>query len=110
MMSLALTLLFLASSAQTGSVRALAVPASAPVVADVEEVAKESLALMSSGIKEHEPGQVAEALGDIDDVYAKVSPKTRKKINKALGTQIKIETTQSLPEGGDCCMRRIWVE
>jgi len=33
-----------------------------------------------------------------------------KEINKALGTNIKIETTKSLPEGGDCCLRRIWVE
>ncbi|UCG33613.1 MAG: hypothetical protein JSU68_03065 [Phycisphaerales bacterium] len=31
-------------------------------------------------------------------------------INKALGTNVKIETTHSLPEGGDCCLRRIWVE
>jgi len=31
-------------------------------------------------------------------------------INKALGTTIKIETQCSLPGGGDCCRRRIWVE
>jgi hypothetical protein len=31
-------------------------------------------------------------------------------INKALGTNVKIETQCSLPEGGDCCLRRIWVE
>ncbi len=31
-------------------------------------------------------------------------------INKALGTDIKIETQCSLPAGGDCCLRRIWVE
>ena len=31
-------------------------------------------------------------------------------INKALGTSIKIETTSSLPAGGDSCVRRIWVE
>ncbi|MHC4107943.1 MAG: L-2-amino-thiazoline-4-carboxylic acid hydrolase [Planctomycetota bacterium] len=31
-------------------------------------------------------------------------------INRALGTNIRIETTSSLPEGGDCCLRRIWVE
>ncbi len=31
-------------------------------------------------------------------------------INKALGTNIEIETKCSLPEGGDCCLRRIWVE
>ncbi len=31
-------------------------------------------------------------------------------INKALGTNIKIETQCSLPAGGDCCRRRIWVE
>ncbi|MHC4945889.1 MAG: hypothetical protein ACYTG7_22985 [Planctomycetota bacterium] len=33
-----------------------------------------------------------------------------KVINEALGTNVKIETQKSLPEGGDCCMRRIWVE
>ncbi len=31
-------------------------------------------------------------------------------INKALGTNIKIETQCSLPTGGQCCLRRIWVE
>lgn len=31
-------------------------------------------------------------------------------INKALGTHIKIETKCSLPAGGNCCLRRIWVE
>ena len=31
-------------------------------------------------------------------------------INKALGTNIKIETKCSLPAGGDHCRRRIWVE
>lgn len=31
-------------------------------------------------------------------------------INKTLGTNIKIETKCSLPEGDDCCLRRIWVE
>ena len=31
-------------------------------------------------------------------------------INKKLGTNIKIETTESLPNGDACCMRRIWVE
>jgi hypothetical protein len=31
-------------------------------------------------------------------------------INKALGTNIRIETQKSLPDGGDCCLRRIWVE
>jgi hypothetical protein len=31
-------------------------------------------------------------------------------INKVLGTKIKIETQCSLPAGGQCCLRRIWVE
>lgn len=31
-------------------------------------------------------------------------------INKELGTNVKIETQKSLPGGGDCCLRRIWVE
>jgi hypothetical protein len=30
-------------------------------------------------------------------------------INKALGTNIRIETKMSLPEGGNGCVRRIWV-
>ncbi len=29
-------------------------------------------------------------------------------INKALGTDIKIETQASLPKGDPCCLRRIW--
>jgi len=31
-------------------------------------------------------------------------------INKALGTNVKIETQCALPEGGKCCLRRIWVD
>jgi hypothetical protein len=31
-------------------------------------------------------------------------------INERLGTNVKIETTESLPEGGTCCLRRIWEE
>lgn len=31
-------------------------------------------------------------------------------INKALGTNIKIETQKSLPDGDNCCLRRVWVE
>jgi hypothetical protein len=31
-------------------------------------------------------------------------------INKALGTNVKIETKHSLAAGDDCCLRRIWVE
>lgn len=31
-------------------------------------------------------------------------------INKELGTKIRMETTEALPEGGTCCMRRFWVE
>ena len=31
-------------------------------------------------------------------------------INKALGSTIRIETKCALPAGGDCCLRRIWVE
>jgi hypothetical protein len=36
--------------------------------------------------------------------------KTIDYMNEALGTNVKIETTMSLPDGNDCCMRRIWVE
>jgi hypothetical protein len=32
------------------------------------------------------------------------------KINEALGSNIRIETSSALPEGADCCLRRIWVE
>ncbi len=35
---------------------------------------------------------------------------TVNEINKELGTKIKIETRKSLPEGGECCLRRIWVD
>lgn len=31
-------------------------------------------------------------------------------INRALGANLKFETKCSLPEGGDCCLRRLWVE
>lgn len=31
-------------------------------------------------------------------------------INRALGTKIRLETKCALPEGGDCCLRRIWVD
>jgi len=31
-------------------------------------------------------------------------------INKALGTRVRIETRCSLPDGGPCCLRRLWVE
>jgi len=30
-------------------------------------------------------------------------------INKTLGTNVKIETLKSLPDGDDCCLRRIWI-
>ena len=36
--------------------------------------------------------------------------RTVEEINKALGTNVKIETTMSLPDGDDCCLRRFWVE
>lgn len=31
-------------------------------------------------------------------------------INRTLGSNVKVETKCSLPEGGDCCLRRIWEE
>ncbi len=31
-------------------------------------------------------------------------------INRALGSNLRIETTQALPDGSDCCLRRIWSE
>lgn len=31
-------------------------------------------------------------------------------INRMLGTNIRVETQCSLPDGDDCCLRRIWVE
>ena len=36
--------------------------------------------------------------------------KTVEYINEKLGTIVKIETTKALPDGDDCCLRRIWVE
>ena len=35
---------------------------------------------------------------------------TIKDINEKLGTRIRFETQRSLPEGHECCLRRIWVE
>ncbi|RLB64589.1 MAG: hypothetical protein DRI90_04200 [Deltaproteobacteria bacterium] len=31
-------------------------------------------------------------------------------VNKALGTKLRVETTQALPDGDPCCLRRFWVE
>jgi hypothetical protein len=31
-------------------------------------------------------------------------------LNKALASDVRVETKCSLPAGGDCCLRRIWVE
>ncbi len=31
-------------------------------------------------------------------------------INRELGTRLRFETAASLPEGGDCCLRRLWVD
>lgn len=31
-------------------------------------------------------------------------------VNKALGTRLRVETIESLPEGGKSCLRRFWVE
>jgi hypothetical protein len=31
-------------------------------------------------------------------------------INEALGTRLRMETLEALPEGGTCCLRRFWVE
>jgi len=33
---------------------------------------------------------------------------TIRTINEELGTKLRFETLSSLPEGGDCCLRRIW--
>lgn len=49
-------------------------------------------------LKEDQPGC---------DLWFEVSLKD---INKKLGTNLKIETRSSLPEGGETCTRRIWVE
>ena len=31
-------------------------------------------------------------------------------VNAALGTKLRVETTEALPDGGKCCLRRFWVE
>jgi hypothetical protein len=31
-------------------------------------------------------------------------------VNAALGTKIRVETKEALPDGGSCCLRRFWVE
>lgn len=35
---------------------------------------------------------------------------TIRTINEKLGTKIRFETLSALPDGGDCCLRRIWEE
>jgi hypothetical protein len=35
---------------------------------------------------------------------------TIRTINEKLGTSLRFETLSALPEGGDCCLRRIWRE
>lgn len=32
------------------------------------------------------------------------------RVNKDLGTNLKVETLDALPNGGDCCRRRFWTE
>lgn len=31
-------------------------------------------------------------------------------VNQALGTRLRFETLEAMPEGGSCCLRRFWVE
>ena len=31
-------------------------------------------------------------------------------INRELSTKLRVETLETLPEGGGCCLRRFWVE
>jgi hypothetical protein len=31
-------------------------------------------------------------------------------VNRELGTKLRVETLETLPEGGSCCLRRFWVE
>ncbi|MBN2359121.1 MAG: L-2-amino-thiazoline-4-carboxylic acid hydrolase [Deltaproteobacteria bacterium] len=31
-------------------------------------------------------------------------------INQAFGTRLRVATTESLPDGGKCCLRRFWVD
>lgn len=35
---------------------------------------------------------------------------TIRTINEKLGTKLRFETISALPDGGDCCLRRIWQE
>lgn len=35
---------------------------------------------------------------------------TVRTINEKLGTKLRFETQSALPDGGDCCRRRFWVE
>jgi len=41
------------------------------------------------------------------DVWFKVAIED---VNKALGSNLKFETSEALPDGGKCCLRRIWSE
>ncbi|MFQ5654318.1 MAG: hypothetical protein ACE5GW_06270 [Planctomycetota bacterium] len=35
---------------------------------------------------------------------------TVRRINERLGASLRVETLKTLPDGDDCCLRRIWVE
>lgn len=56
----------------------------APVSAQVDEVALEALDVIEEAVDDHEPGKVAEALRDLDDVYDKLSERTLKKVHRGL--------------------------
>ncbi len=36
--------------------------------------------------------------------------KTLERVNRELGTNLRCETLDSLPDGGECCRRRLWAE
>ncbi|MCX6154142.1 MAG: L-2-amino-thiazoline-4-carboxylic acid hydrolase [Candidatus Kapabacteria bacterium] len=51
-------------------------------------------------------GLLAEDRPGCDNWYFK----TVEFMNEKLATNVRIETTNSLPDGDDCCLRRIWIE
>ncbi len=65
---------------------AVGAPALLPQDSGPETLAEMALKSLREGIEDHQIENVAEALADLDSVYTKVSPKTLKKIHKAVGT------------------------
>ena len=57
------------------------------------------------------PGTPASEIGDVfSRSHRDVGVHFEWSINEKLGTRLRFETLSALPEGGECCLRRIWEE